>query len=139
VVWREQSSIFLPAILVSRGTKTIIPDHKLMFIPFRQEDEAYFIGGLLRSSVTKLLVKSSSIETQISTKVIANVALPRFQKDNALHSDIATTSRAMEKTISSGKTSEVIGFAETLDQCAAKLWGITAKELAQVQRALKED
>src|SRR5207253_1981643 len=89
VLWREQSATLTPAVLIADGSRPIIPDHKLMFIPCWSEEEANFLNALLHSSVLKKTVESVSIETQNSTRVMSSLALPKFDSTNPIHRTLA--------------------------------------------------
>jgi hypothetical protein len=138
VVWREQSSALSPAVLKPKYRKPIIPDHKLMFIPMWHRDEALFIGGLLRTSILILLVESSSIETQTSTRVMDNLALPKFDDGNPHHKRISELCENWENAAHASDQGKMTATAQELDRAAAKLWDITDRELTAIQEGLAE-
>jgi hypothetical protein len=47
----------------------IIPDHKLIFIPFEKEDQAYFVCGVLSCSAVRRVIDGYTIETEIPTNI----------------------------------------------------------------------
>ena len=55
VVWREQSSWFQAAFAGLKSQQVIVPDHKLMLVACRSEQEAHFILGMLNSSPSILV------------------------------------------------------------------------------------
>jgi methylase of polypeptide subunit release factors len=129
VVWREQSSTLTPAVLIRDGERPIIPDHKLMFIPCWSEAEADYVFGLLSCTISRVLVKSVSIETQNSTRVMDMLALPRFRQADRTHLQIAANGKRIRAT---GRRDE----CGALDDAAVSLWGLTVEEqnlLAQLR------
>lgn len=62
------------------GERIVIPNVKLMFVPVDNEDEAHYICAFLNSSITKLIVASYVIETGISTHILQNTFIPKFNK-----------------------------------------------------------
>lgn len=135
VVWREQSSTLSPAVLISGHRKPLIPDHKLMFIPLWNKPEAFFLGGLLRTSILKLLVESCSIATQNSTRVMDNFALPRFDEGKGPHISISELSERWENAAREGDQRKLAAIGQQLDRASATLLGITGDELKLIQEA----
>ena len=60
------------------GNLIVAADHRLMVVPCGNEREADYVAGALNSSLVRLIVKSYTIETAISTHVLKNVRVPRF-------------------------------------------------------------
>ena len=59
--WREQADFLTSAVIgqatVGNEMKAIMPDHKVMFVPFEKAEEAHFLCAVLNSEVGRLLVK----------------------------------------------------------------------------------
>jgi len=64
VVWKEQSSEFECAVIGSMNERVVIPDHKLMLVPFNEEIEAHYVCAILNSAVTRFIVQAYTISTQ---------------------------------------------------------------------------
>ncbi|MCX8168407.1 MAG: BREX-1 system adenine-specific DNA-methyltransferase PglX [Ignisphaera sp.] len=81
------------AVLGSMNEKPFIPNEKLMMIPFNNLDEAYYVAGVLNSSISRLIVASYNIETEISAHIVKHITVPKFNADNSLHMKISILSR----------------------------------------------
>ncbi|TRZ49226.1 hypothetical protein D4S03_08620 [bacterium] len=136
LVWREQASDFTVAVVGSKDGKPIIPDHKLMLVPFDDENEAHFVCVLLSSVIARLVVKSYVIETSTSTHVLENIAIPKYDSSNALHLRLASLSQQAHALTAEGK--DVSAIEADIDLSAAELWGISTKELEEIRKSLGE-
>lgn len=75
------------------GQKMRIPNEKIMLVPLEDENEAHYLSAVLNSTITQLIVASYTIETQISTHVLNNVNVPRFDPSNPTHLELAELSK----------------------------------------------
>jgi hypothetical protein len=65
--------------------------------------------------------------------------LPKFDIKNALHLKLAKASEHAHQLKEGGTEYELGAVEREIDKLAAELWGITTKELGQIQKALKQD
>jgi hypothetical protein len=155
VVWKEISGrimgkgIFSTCVVSEYedkaiGNKCIIPDHKIMFIPLEDEDEAHYVASILNSSVAQLIVMGYTIETAISTHVLKNVYVPKFNPKNKTHLKLAELSKKAHELAKRyyeqndlGAQEELKEVEEEIDQIVAGLYGITAEELEEVKKTLR--
>jgi len=99
VVWKEIAGKisgkgqFSVAIIGTENKKPIVPDHKLMLVPFENENEAHYLSAVLNSTITQLIVASYSIETSMNTHVLNNVKVPTFDPSNPVHLELANLSK----------------------------------------------
>jgi hypothetical protein len=90
VVWAEQSSTFEAAVFTNStvpefaGTRPFVPDHKVYFSEFQDEAAAYFVCGLLNSSLVREYVQSHTIQIQVSN-IFKHLSIPRYAPANADH------------------------------------------------------
>ena len=126
------------------GNKCIIPDHKIMFIPLENGNEAYYVASVLNSSVAQLIVMGYTIETAISTHVLKNVYVPKFKPKDKIHLKLAELSKeahALAKRYYEQKDleaqEELKEMEEGIDKIVAKLYGITEEELEEVRKTLR--
>ena len=75
------------------GIKTVIPNEKLMLVPFSTKEEAYYVSAILNSSISQLLVASYVIETAISTHILEKIKIPKFDSSNSLHLKLSELSK----------------------------------------------
>jgi hypothetical protein len=145
VCWREQAEFFTCAVTasgkVAGKSKVVIPDHKLMFVPFRDKEEAHYVCAMLSSSISVLVVKSYGIETQTSTHVLEHVRLPKFDAKDKWHQRLAELSAAAHQLAGEATESaqKQLGKVEVeIDEQAAAVWNITATELRDIQSSLAD-
>lgn len=136
VVWKEQSSELQCAVVSSIDNKVIIPDHKLMLVPFESEIEAHFVCSLLNSSVSRFIVLSYAISTQQSTHILANINIPKYNSKNSIHQDLFRLSKLCHEKVAA--SIDVTDLEEQIDQLAAELWGLTKQELKDIKESLEE-
>jgi len=103
-----------------------------MFIPLLNEDEAFYISGLLNSSLMRLIVGSYTIETAMNTHIMKHLKVPKFDKMNNLHLDISSLS-----THAHSSSNKLRDIEEQLDQKIVQLYGLTQKEINDVKESLK--
>ncbi|MCK4734191.1 MAG: hypothetical protein KAT65_17185, partial [Methanophagales archaeon] len=125
------------------GNKCLIPDHKIMFIPLENGNEAYYVASVLNSSVAQLIVMGYTIETAISTHVVKNVYVPKFKPKDKVHLKLAELSKnahALAKRYYEQDDleaqEELKDVEEENDKMVAGLYGITDEELDEVRKAL---
>jgi len=142
VVWKYVASELTCAVqrpLSDGKSSIVIPDHKLVIVPFYEEHEAYYVCGTLNSSVARFIANTYVVSTQISTHILNYIKVPKFNAKNPLHSRVSKASRQAHQLKAAGKAEELAEVEKQLDALAAELWGITPKELEQMQKALNED
>ncbi len=136
VVWKEQSSKFECAVVSSVDGKVIVPDHKLMLVPFQDENEAHYVCALLSSSVCRFIVQSYTISTQQSTHILQNIKVPKYDTKNELHQDLSRLSMQCHKKVAAGIS--VSDLEEQIDELATELWGLSKEELKDIKDSLEE-
>lgn len=141
VVWRYIAEDMIASVVPSSGLtekKLIISDHRLMIIPFENLIAAHYVCASLNSSPSRFIVQMYSIGTQISTHVLEHVRVPRFDAENPVHCELAALSQAAHAATSAGDAARVKEIEAEVDRQAAKLWGLTAAELKEIQESLAE-
>lgn len=93
VVWAEQSGSFCAAVAASASVPLLkarpyIPDHKIFFVDFDKEEPAYFLCGLLTSSLVKEFVESHNISIQVGD-IFKHMNLPAFDAKQSAHKHLA--------------------------------------------------
>lgn len=136
VVWKEQSSPFQCAVTSSLDGRIIIPDHKLIVVPFQDEIEAHYVCALLNSSASQFIVQAYTISTQQSTHILSNVKVKKFDINNKLHLELAHTSKKCHDKVTNGI--DVSDLETQIDELSAELWGLTKDELKEIQESLRE-
>lgn len=136
VVWKEQSSELECAVVSSVEGRTIVPDHKLMLVPFDNLDEAHYVCAILNSSIARYVVSAYTISTQQSTHILENVRIPKYKPSADCHKELARLSKECHEKVSNAI--EVSVLEEQIDACAAELWGLTNDEVNDISESLEE-
>lgn len=136
VVWKEQSSEFECAVVSSVDGRVIVPDHKLMLVPFDNEDESHYVCALLASTIARFIVQAYTISTQQSTHILNNIKIPKYVAENETHKDLARLSKQCHEKASAGIS--VSDLEEQIDELAAELWGLTKEEMKDIRESLEE-
>lgn len=91
VAWAEQpGNKGFPAAVISSGEvplmgqRVIVPDHKIFFADFNEPDPAYYLCGLLNSSLVRRFIQSHTISIQVGN-IFKHMSLPEFDPANQDH------------------------------------------------------
>lgn len=139
LAWRYIDSGFRCAVFSTindryLGRKLIMPDGKLVIVPFGDESAAHFVCALLNSSISQLAVKHYAVSTQIATHITEHLALPTWNKENNLHRELSESSFECHSRAAKGQSTD--SLEERIDLSAGKLWGLSAKEVEGIRKAL---
>ena len=135
VVWRYISKEFKATVICKIQDKPIIPYEKLMFVPFNSEDEAYYFCGIMNSSFIRYIVKASTIETQISTNILDNIFIPKYNPADAIHKKISSLSKKAHELTDDLK--EILPKIEDeLDELVAQLYDLADDEIKKIREGL---
>jgi hypothetical protein len=143
VVWPEVGHTVTAAVIgkihtAYDGEKFIIPDHTCISVPTSISEEAHFLAAMLNSAPAQIIIRGYVV-LHPSPHVLEHVAVPRFEAKNKLHRLLAELSLQAHQFKASEETdNKIVELEAQIDQAAAELWGITPKELEQIQKALKE-
>jgi hypothetical protein len=106
------------------GIKPIICDHKLMIIPFENENEAYYVAGILNSSIVRATVRGYTIETTMDTHITRHIRVPDFDTKNPLHLKLAELSKLAHELASKNQDSKIRKVEREIDRLVAQLYGL---------------
>ena len=89
VIWAEQSGAFKAAVAAADevpllGQRPYVPDHKIFFVEFQEAESAYFLCGLLVSSLVREFVESHNIAIQVGD-IFKHMKLPIFDRTIQAH------------------------------------------------------
>jgi SAM-dependent methyltransferase len=136
VLWKEQSSEFECTVVSSIDGKVIVPDHKLMLVPFQCEYEAHYVCSLLNSTVSQFIVQAYTISTQQSTHILENIKIPKYDQKNERHQNLSHLSKQCHEKVAGGIS--VSDLEDQIDELAAELWGLSKEELKDIKESLVE-
>jgi len=139
VVWRYVASDFIVAVTGSREGKPVVPNEKLMLVPCETAEEAFYLGGVLNSSPLRFVVRAFFVETQIAPHVIGRLNIPKYDPADPGHRALAAASQEAHAAAAQGDTDRLAAIEAQVDSLAAKLWGLTDRELASLRRGLPRE
>jgi len=138
VVWREMASRFTAAVAGEVDGKVCIPDHKLMLVPCKSENEAHYVCALLNSSPVGLSVLAVAVQIQFDPHILTRLALPKYDAKNETHQALAAQSKRAHKAQAKGKADEVSEAEEEIDLLAARVWKLTDDEVQDIRDSFAE-
>jgi len=138
VVWREQSTQLAAAVIGPFEERPVIPDHKLMMVDVETQQEGHYLCALLDSSPTRLAVAAYAVSIQMDTHILNNISIPKFSKKNNVHVLLSELSNNAHIAVSIGNLSEVKSIECEIDLLAAKIWGLSDDELAEIKQSLED-
>lgn len=134
---REISSDLTCAVVGSFEGKPCVPDHKLILVPFDDELEAHYLCAVSNSLPARVFVKAYTLSTSFSTHVFNHLSVQKFDRRNALHLRLAEASKQAHATMETGAR-DVPRIEEDIARMAARLWGLSEKELSELARWQEE-
>ena len=102
VLWKEQSKS-MASVVVSTiddpllGSKEVVVDSKVLFVPLESEAEAHYLCAMLNSEFVSEVVDAYTISVQKGVDIVKNIQIPKFDKSNTLHVQVAELSRSCHK------------------------------------------
>jgi len=149
VVWTRiagaitgKAASFACAVVEPINEKPVIPDDGIILVETKSSDEAYYIAGVLNSTISRSIIASYTYELRQETHIIDIIKIPKFDPNNNLHKKIAKLSKKAHelakciysnnkpddcKTINANE--ELKKVEEEIDLAVAELYGITKEEL----------
>jgi SAM-dependent methyltransferase len=154
VVWQRMGSKLKAAVISTKedkmlgGSKPIIPQETIIFVPLKNEKEAHYICAILNSSIIEFVLKSYSMvggKSFASTHILDNINIKKFEKNNKLHIKLAELSKKAhelkKKIYEEDKENfkkELIKIENQIDETVAKLYKISSRELKEIRKILEK-
>lgn len=92
VVWKALASGIIAATISSINNILVIPDHNVVMIPVYDEDEAYYLSGILNADIVSKFVKAY-ISWFFSTHILEHIYIPKYNANNCIHGRIVDLSK----------------------------------------------
>lgn len=123
VIWKYIASEFVCAVISTvddeyLGEKMLMPNEKIMYVSMDDEQEAYYLCGILSSTVVTECVKSYMNPTSISAHVLNKLDIPPYDPNNVDHIEIARICKSGH-----GKT-DMEPFIYEIDDIVKRLYNI---------------
>jgi len=132
VVWPNIGDLGA-AVVSSVDGKIVMPQHIVTLVATSSLNEAHYLASCINSAPFQLALHAYSQtggKSYGDPHILENLKLPRFDARNAVHSELAATSRAAHAATAQGKPATE--FNRVVDRLGAQLWSLTDKELAAV-------
>lgn len=132
VVWKRMANDLVAAVISQHktpfGFKAVIPTDTTSLFHTEHEDEAHYLCAIINSSAVRDFVRSYSSAGRGfgAPSVMNHVAIPRFERDNALHREIAKLSKQLHELKKEEQTADVERLEKQVDKAARRLFGLDA-------------
>jgi len=141
VVWREVADE-LNAAVVGEGevlgvAKPVVPDHTCIMVECASAEEAHYLCAVLNASPVRLAVRQY-IVLHPDPHVLDRVRVPRFSEKNRIHLRLAELSAEAHRAAEQGDRDRMARLESEMEGWAAKLWGLSDEEMADIRRSLEE-
>lgn len=136
VCWRYIANDFVVAVSSAQDGHSVLPNDKVIFISFSDEEAAYFVCGFLSAALVRAHLVSSMSGRQISANMIRDLPIPDFCKDDALHRSISDLTLKGHTAVATGALTLADHLQDEIDICVARLLGADLKAVAASKSAL---
>jgi len=145
VCWPELSNDLRAAVVEPEADSkinniTVVPDHTVVFIPLRSRDEAHYCCALLNSGISNLIVRSY-VTMHPSPHVLENIRVPQYDEKNKAHKclcELSQQAHDLARLESEASRKQLAKIESEIDETAAGVWGITDRELQDIQYSLND-
>lgn len=118
-------------------TAPYVLDCKLVFIPASGLEEAQYLAAVMNSSIASFTALSYGIETQLSTHIVENLGIERYDPDNHIHRRLSKLSQRAHELARIGGSEELHHLEEEIDSLVSELYGLTREEMVHVRENLR--
>jgi hypothetical protein len=66
-----------------------MPNEKIIFVGLKDRQEAYYLCGILSSTLYRNTIQNFMVNTQITPSLIGRLNLPKFDPANSVHVQIS--------------------------------------------------
>jgi SAM-dependent methyltransferase len=137
------SAVLEPTKTEFLESRPVILNDSLILIPFENYEEAYYVTGVLNSSIALLAIASYTYELRQETHITQYIRIPKFDPKNPLHQKLSQLSRKAHEIAKKIYEEDREDLKENLskteeeiDKTVAQLYGITDEELEEIRKCL---
>jgi len=137
VVWKRMASDLVAAVVSQAktdfGWKTLIPTDTTSLIATEHEDEAHYLCAIINSDSVRKFVKSYSSAGRGfgAPSVMEHVGIPKFHKNNALHSELSQLSKLLHRLKTEGKESHIKSTEAEVEEAVREMFSLCAVRRAR--------
>ncbi len=132
-----------PGTFHNRADCPIIPDHKVIFIPFHNKNEAHYVSAILNSSIVYFAVSVYTIETTMDPHIMKTIRVEKFNSTNPIHIKLSKLSqkahkistKIVEENREDLKT-DLEDIEEEINKLIGILYGFNEKDYKEIKKAL---
>lgn len=135
VIWKEQTKSMAAVVISSfndiksfeddklfSGDKLVMLDSKVLYLSLDTKEEAHYVCGLLNSKSIREILDGYAIETNRGIDVLKFINIPKYDRNNELHNQIARTSMELHEIAKNGNESKLEVKECELDSLVKKLY-----------------
>lgn len=137
VLWKEQtgsmSAVVIGSYLESipnadeelfRHDKIIVVDSKVLMLGLENEDEAYYVCGILNAPDIVAVIDGYAVATNRGLDVLKYLAIPKYDASNPVHAEIADVSKNIHHIMKSEVDKlEIAAREKRLNDYVRRLFG----------------
>lgn len=136
IAWKYIASDFACAVISNKddpflGRKLIMPDHRVIIIGVDSREEAHFVCSVLNSIIARFIVRAYCVGTQLAPHIMNNILVPKYQRDNCLHNELARLSEICHSNTEKGVSTRI--EEELIDLRTAELFNIDETEMNDIK------
>ncbi len=144
VVWTRvgteiKSAVVSHSVSANLPSRSIVPIETVVFVPFNDQNEAFYFCALLNSSPSRLLVSSYSNKSSGSfgsPHILTNICIPAYDKKDQSHVRLGRLSQLChEKTRAS---ISIVELENEIDELAGALWNLSKIESQDIKNGIEE-
>jgi hypothetical protein len=137
VVWKRTTRNFGAAVvsslqIVPGYQAAVIPNGKVMMIPFDSEVEAHYVCAVLNSSLARDRI-NAAISSEAHAEVLDLISLPAFDRTDKIHIKLAEQARYCQVATVNGEPGDVAKSESEIDRLVACLWESRSSEVETAQ------
>lgn len=103
VVWQEMGGTRFSAAYIGSvddqvlGTKIVVPDHKVYFVPVETEDEAAYLTGILNTPYVARAIAGYAAALSLGASPVEYLNIPAFDPSHTDHQTISDIAQAITR------------------------------------------
>lgn len=102
--------------------KTIVVDSKVLMLGLENEDEAYYVCGIINAKDIVDIIDGYAISTNRGIDVLKYLAIPKFNSYNKTHMEIVRYSKNIHKNFKLGSNTNINQLEKQLNAVVRKIF-----------------
>lgn len=119
------------------SSKPIVLNDSLIMIPLDDENEAYYVCGIMNSSIVRSIIAAYTYELRMETHITQFVRVPKFNRKNGNHEKLAELSKTAHQLASQRRVEELRKVEKDIDTITTELYGLDEGEYQDCVKALE--